>query len=67
MRDEICTFVVGGSDTTSNYLTAMILFTFEKPKVLERLKEEINSVIKSNEDITVENLKKLTYLDCVLT
>ena len=31
--DEISTFVIAGSDTTSNYLTAMILFVFQKPEV----------------------------------
>lgn len=58
--------MIAGSDTTSNFLTAMILYTFEKPKVVEKLRKEMNSIIHSDEDITIENLKKLTYLECVM-
>jgi cytochrome P450 len=35
--DEIKTFVIAGSETTSNFLTAMLLFTFEKPAIASRL------------------------------
>ena len=36
--DEIKIFVIAGSETTSNFLVAMIFFVFEKPEVSERLK-----------------------------
>lgn len=29
--DEIKTFVIAASDTTANYLTAMLFYMFEKP------------------------------------
>ena len=35
--DQIKTFVVAGSDTTSNTLTAMLLHVFQKPEVLTKL------------------------------
>ena len=38
----------------------------EKSKVSERLRKEINGVIKCDEDITVENFKKIPYLECVI-
>lgn len=60
--DEIKTFVIAASDTTANYLTAMLFYMFEKPEIVKKLKNEIDSVIKSNEDITVENFKKMPYL-----
>lgn len=63
---EIITFFSAGSDTTSNTLTGMILHVYERPKVLEKLLKEVNSVIKSDKDITVENFKKMPYLDCVI-
>ena len=44
----------------------MILSVYENPKITLKLKEEINSVVKSNDDITVDNIKKLTYLECVI-
>ena len=67
MIDEIIAFVVGGSDSTTNYLTAIILHVFAKSSVAERLMKEINEVIQHDEDITVDNMKKMTYLNCVLT
>ena len=45
----------------------MIFSIFGKPEVLKRLREEINSVIKSDKDINVENFKKLPYLECVMS
>ena len=35
--DEIIAFVVGGSDSTTNYLTAILLHVFAKSSVAERL------------------------------
>jgi hypothetical protein len=40
----------------------MICSVFEKPEIAEKLRAEINSVIKSDADITVANMKKLRYL-----
>ena len=64
--DEIKTFVIAGSETTANFLTAMILYVFEKPQVAEKLRKEIDSVIKSNSDITFENIKKMNFLEAVV-
>jgi cytochrome P450 len=40
--DEVKTFAIAGSDTTSNFITAMLLYIYEKPAVLNRLLSEIN-------------------------
>ena len=64
--DDIKTFVIAGTDTTSNFLTAMLLYVYEKESTVKRLTEEINSVIKSDQDITAENIKKLPYLECCI-
>ena len=34
-------------------------------KKFRRVREEIAEVIKSESDITFENLKRLTYIDCI--
>jgi cytochrome P450 len=49
--DDIKAFAIAGSETSSNFITAMLLFVFEKPAVVARLVEEINSIVKSDEDI----------------
>ena len=46
--DELKTFLIAASDTTSSFLTANILSIFGKPEVLDKLRKEINSVIKSD-------------------
>ena len=51
--DEVKTFIIAGSETTSNLFTGMILHMFHKPDVVERLRKEISSVVKSDQDITV--------------
>jgi cytochrome P450 len=66
LADEIKTFVIAGSETTSNFLNAMLLYIFEKPAVAQKLITEIQSTIASDEDITVDNFKKLPYLDNVI-
>ena len=59
--DEIKTFMTAGSETTSNFLTAMHLLIFEKPAVAARLKSEIDSKITDDRDITPENLKEVAF------
>lgn len=63
--DEFSTFLVVGTDTTAKLVTMMVYYTAKDPRVHKKLKEEIDSVIKSNKDITNENLRKLTYIDCI--
>ncbi len=44
----------------------MVLFALgNHPEVHSRVRKEINAIIKSDEDITLENLKKLTYIDWI--
>lgn len=44
----------------------MIVYYMGKyPEIQKKLREQINSTIKSDEDITHENLKKLTYIDWI--
>lgn len=54
-----------GTDTTAKLVTMMVYYIAKDPRVHKKLREEIDSVIKSNEDITSDNLRKLTYIDCI--
>lgn len=40
----------------------MIYYYIGNSEAQEKLKNEINSIILTDEDITYENIKKLTYL-----
>jgi cytochrome P450 len=63
--DEFQTFLVAGTDTTTRFFSMIIYYLGNHPEILKKLREEITAVIKSDEDITFENLKKLTYIDWI--
>ncbi len=44
----------------------MLVFVLgNHPEIHRRVRDDINAIIKSDEDITLENLKKLTYIDWI--
>jgi cytochrome P450 family 4 len=45
----------------------LLFYTFQHPHVAQRLRTEIDEVIKSDTDITADSIKHLTYLDCVIS
>lgn len=63
--DEFSTFLVVGTDSSSRFLAMMIYYLGQNPKILEKARTQINQVIKTNEDFTYENLKKLNYIDMI--
>lgn len=55
--------MVAGTDTATRYFS-MIVFTLgNRPDIHKRVRDDVNAIIKSDEDITPENLKKLIYID----
>ena len=62
--DEFSTFFIAGVDTTSNYITMMIYLIKQHPEVENKVREEIAEFM-ADEDYSYDNLKKLTYIDCV--
>nr|ATW72318.1 cytochrome p450 CYP3049B5 [Brachionus calyciflorus] len=64
--DDFLTFFVAGQETTSNMLAFAILELGQNPDALEKLRNEIDSVIGSKQEITSDDLTKMKYLSCVL-
>ena len=62
--DEFFIFFLAGTETTSSFITVMILLLCLHPEVEEKVRAEIEEVMK-NDDYSFENLKKCTYIDCV--
>jgi len=58
--------VLAGTDSTCSFLTCMIFLIFEKPEIAQKLKKEIDSIIITDADITVQNFKKMPYVDCII-
>ncbi|XP_044270354.1 cytochrome P450 4C1-like [Tribolium madens] len=66
IREEIDTFVFEGHDTTTSGIAFAILSLAENPEVQEKLYEEVVSVIDDIENITMQHLQEMKYLEMVL-
>ncbi|XP_071832626.1 cholesterol 24-hydroxylase-like isoform X2 [Apostichopus japonicus] len=66
MVDEFVAFFGAGSDTTGNLLNFTLLCLSQNPHVMERLLEEIDTVIGDKEDLLYEDIAKLEYMMLVL-
>lgn len=72
MTDELLTaqgigFLLAGSDTTANALAFALFEMARNPIIQNKLREEINDVMKSNNGgSTYELLKNMTYMDMVI-
>eukprot|EP01102_Stenamoeba_stenopodia_P017991 TRINITY_DN6539_c0_g1_i1.p1 TRINITY_DN6539_c0_g1~~TRINITY_DN6539_c0_g1_i1.p1 ORF type:complete len:549 (+),score=134.74 TRINITY_DN6539_c0_g1_i1:160-1806(+) len=69
IKDQCATFLLAGSDTTSNTLAYAVYLLAQHPDVEQKLVNEINKLlgdkIKSN-SVSFDDLKQLPYLDAVL-
>lgn len=65
--DELMTFMLAGSDTTSNLTVFIVLELAKNPNILKKMKAEIDQQnIKGDEDITALSMKSLTYMEWVV-
>lgn len=60
------TFFVAGFETTSNALAFALYELCVNEKCQEKLREEINKVIKTEDDITFENVQSIKYLEMII-
>ena len=67
IREEVDTFMAAAHDTTTVTVVWALHFIGYYPEVQRRLQEEIDRCVgKDGSAITEEQLKELTYFDCVL-
>lgn len=69
--DDLIIFMVAGSDTTSFTMSSALYLLKKNPKVLEKLKKEleiygISPGCDPHKDITVEKVQKIDYLGYVI-
>ncbi|KAL1922062.1 uncharacterized protein VTP21DRAFT_10704 [Calcarisporiella thermophila] len=64
-RDQILTFLAAGHETTSTLLGWLLYTLALHTDVQEKLREEVQTIFKSNPNPSFEEIDKLTYLDCV--
>ncbi|XP_071476288.1 ultra-long-chain fatty acid omega-hydroxylase-like [Diadema antillarum] len=63
IRDEVSTFIFGGTDTTGSALTWFLYTMAQHTEEQARVQEEVDTLFAGRDDDTVryEDLKKLTY------
>ncbi|XP_077504616.1 cytochrome P450 4c3-like [Amblyomma americanum] len=68
IREEVNTFMIGGFDTTATAASFAIHLLGNHPETLAKVHEELDAVFGSDRErpVTVEDIKQLKYLDCVL-
>jgi cholesterol 24-hydroxylase len=65
MIDDFITFFVAGQETTAGTLAFVFLELGRHPKVLEKLRQEIDDVIGVKPYLTMDDLSELKYTSCV--
>lgn len=66
MLAQATLLVIGGSDTTALFLTAVSYFLLQRPSTLKKLQDEIRGTFSNVEDITNETIQDLKYLNAVI-
>ncbi|KAL0963158.1 hypothetical protein UPYG_G00350460 [Umbra pygmaea] len=66
MLDNFVTFFVAGQETTANQLAFTVMELGRLPEILEKVKQEVDDVIGMRQEISFDDLGKMTYLSQVL-
>ncbi|XP_070495289.1 probable cytochrome P450 4ac2 [Chironomus tepperi] len=64
--EETDTFTFEGHDTTSNAMTFTLLLLAHHPEVQERILKEIQDITNGREDLKMDDLNKMNYMERVL-
>ncbi|KAJ8027652.1 Cytochrome P450 4V2 [Holothuria leucospilota] len=66
--EEVDTFMFEGHDTVSSSTTIAMYLIGKHPEIQRKLQEELDEVFGNDRDrpVTMEDLKKLDYLSCVM-
>ncbi|GME48082.1 Cytochrome p450 protein [Neofusicoccum parvum] len=63
MNANASLFMVAGSETTATLLSGLTYHLLLSPEKMSRLVEEIRSTFADEKDLTIDNLRRLTYLN----
>uniref|UniRef100_H3B7K5 Cholesterol 24-hydroxylase n=1 Tax=Latimeria chalumnae TaxID=7897 RepID=H3B7K5_LATCH len=66
MLDNFVTLHLTGQETTANQLAFVIMELTSQPEITKKMRDEVDEVIGSKQDISFEDLGKLQYLSQVL-
>lgn len=63
---DMTTFLLAGHDTTSFSLAWTLIEIAKHPEIYDKIKVEINSIAKTDQKITSQQISEMTYLDNVI-
>ncbi|CAF1451254.1 unnamed protein product [Didymodactylos carnosus] len=66
LLDNITMLIFAGYETTATVLSWFTYFVSKRAEVQKKMKQEIREYCSAEYEVTVENLRKLEYVDCVL-
>ncbi|KAJ3210267.1 hypothetical protein HK099_008276 [Clydaea vesicula] len=66
LRDEVLGFYFAGLGTTTDSLSLAVLDIFSNPRVVKKLREEVDEAFNKKDGFTYENLNNMKYIDCVI-
>ncbi|XP_037541674.1 cholesterol 24-hydroxylase-like [Nematolebias whitei] len=66
MLDNFVTFFIAGQETTANQLAFCVMELGRQPEILEKVRKEVDDVIGMKQNVSYDDLGKLTYLSQVL-
>uniref|UniRef100_A0A8K9V062 Cholesterol 24-hydroxylase-like n=1 Tax=Oncorhynchus mykiss TaxID=8022 RepID=A0A8K9V062_ONCMY len=66
MLDNFVTFFIAGQETTANQLAFAVMELGRLPEILTKVKQEVDDVIGMKQEISFDDLGKMTYLSQVL-
>ncbi|XP_064457897.1 cytochrome P450 4V2-like isoform X2 [Ornithodoros turicata] len=67
VREEVDTFMFAGHDTTTAGISFCLYLLGHSPEVQQKVYDELVSVFQgSDRPVTLEDIKELRYLDCVI-
>ncbi|KAF1963728.1 benzoate 4-monooxygenase cytochrome P450 [Byssothecium circinans] len=66
MYNNSATFMIAGTETTATELSGMTYYLLKNPEKMERLKKEIRSAFKSLDDVHMQELSQLKYLNACI-
>ncbi|XP_037503779.2 cytochrome P450 4c3 isoform X2 [Rhipicephalus sanguineus] len=68
VAEEVATFFIGGFDTTATATSYTLYLLGHHPEAQDKVHAEIDAVFADDKQrsVTVEDIKKLKYLDCVI-
>lgn len=66
IRYQILTFLIAGHETTSGLLSFSLYFLMKHPEALARAFEEVDAVLDPQSAPTIEQVRRLTYVQQVL-